>query len=200
MLPGNLIKGYGCKYCSGNQKISKKEFKKMFETADVYKEYSLRSEYLGMNHKINVQHSCGHEYKVTASKFIHGNKRCPKCNESKGEKHLYEFLKNNNFDFERQYTNEECRLKNKLPFDFAVFENNNILFLIEYQGEQHYRERPFFGGKEGFEYQKKRDSIKREFCLKNNIPLIEIPYWVKSPSKRLMQELEKTGITYSLNT
>lgn len=201
MFPSNISRGAKCKICSGNQKLSNSEFKERFENADKYNEYELLSSYKGMNHKIKVKHSCGHIYDVTASKFIHGNKRCPKCKESKGEKHLYSFMCDHHFNFQRQYKIDNCKLKNKLPFDFAVFDKNNeLLCLIEYQGEQHYYSRPFFGGDEGFEYQKLRDNIKRQYCEDNNIPLIEIPYWVVSPSKRLMQELKKLGITDSLNT
>lgn len=200
MLPGNIVKRYGCKHCAGKQKISQEKFEKMFKKVDLYSEYTLISEYKGMEEKIKVSHNCGYEYNVTALKFIHSEKRCPKCNDSKGEKHIFHFLKNKDIEFERQYKFDDCRLKNKLPFDFAVFEDEQLLYLIEYQGEQHYRPRDFFGGKEGFEYQKLRDKIKKEYCLNNNIPLIEIPYWVKSPSKRLIQELNKLGITNSLNT
>ena len=35
----------------------------------------------------------------------------------------------------------------------------------------------YFGGEEGFKSQKIRDNIKRDYCKKNNIILIEIPYW-----------------------
>jgi hypothetical protein len=54
-------------------------------------------------------------------------------------------------------------------------------FLIEYQGKQHY-EPINFGSKtknaiESLNSTKRRDQIKRNWCQKNKIPLIEIPYW-----------------------
>lgn len=200
MFPGNIVKGNGCKYCSGNQRKTHKKFLEDFYKCEDSEEYEVLGSYESSNSKIRIRHNCSFEYDVLPSKFLYGNKRCPKCNFSKGEKHIYKFLKENNADFKEQFRFEDCRLKNKLPFDFALFENNKLLCLIEYQGEQHYRARDFFGGEEGFKYQQERDSIKREYCSKNGIPLIEVPYWVKSPSVRILQEMDKKGITHSLNT
>ena len=36
-----------------------------------------------------------------------------------------------------------------------------------------------FGGVEAFERQKKRDKIKNQYCKKNGIKLIRIPYTMK---------------------
>lgn len=52
--------------------------------------------------------------------------------------------------------------------------------LIEYQGKQHYEPIEFFGGIKAFKKQKKRDAMKKEYALKNNIQLIEIPYTEKT--------------------
>lgn len=201
MLPGNFVKGYGCKFCSGNQRKTNEQFLKDFYNSEYANEYEVLSEYNGANNKITVKHNCSYKYQVTPSKFINSGKRCPKCNFSKGEKHIEEFLVNHNANFETQYKIDKCRIKNALPFDFAIFDNDNkLVCLVEYQGEQHFRAREFFGGEEGFQYQLKRDKVKKDFCVDNKIPLIEIPYWVVSPSKRMLQEMEKQGITYSLNS
>ncbi len=65
-----------------------------------------------------------------------------------------------------------------LRFDFAVFDDNGELeFLIEYQGIQHYKPKSVFGGMSGLRKQQFHDMQKREYCKKNNIKLILIPYW-----------------------
>ena len=71
------------------------------------------------------------------------------------------------------------RIRRRLSFDFYLPDFN---LCIEYNGHQHYR--PVnFGGISDKKAQKKydaqihRDQIKRDFCNKNNIKLIEIPYW-----------------------
>ena len=61
-----------------------------------------------------------------------------------------------------------------LPFDFYLPEYNAC---IEYQGQQHYTPIEVFKGESGFELRQKHDEMKRNFCIKNNIKLIEIPYW-----------------------
>ena len=66
--------------------------------------------------------------------------------------------------------------KNKnapLRFDFYLPKYN---ICIEYNGVQHYKKVEIFGGDKAFEEQKKRDKLKREYCKKNNIKLIEIAY------------------------
>lgn len=97
---------------------------------------------------------------------------------SKGEKRIKEILKNINISFEEQFSFSDLlgEKNNKPLFDFKLNINDKIL-LIEYQGEQHYQPINFFGEEEKFLYQKKNDERKRKYCKKNNIPLIEIPYW-----------------------
>ena len=65
-----------------------------------------------------------------------------------------------------------------LRFDFAVFDDNDELdFLIEFQGEQHYRAKGAFGGSKKLYQQKYNDAKKREYCLAHGYTLIAIPYW-----------------------
>lgn len=52
----------------------------------------------------------------------------------------------------------------------------------EYSGQQHYKFVPYFHkNKEAFLNQKYRDQLKKEWCTKNGINLIEVPYTVKIP-------------------
>ena len=62
-------------------------------------------------------------------------------------------------------------------FDFAVFDDDdNLDFLIEYQGKQHYQPVSKYGGQRGYYQQKHNDDQKRRFCALHNIKLVEIPY------------------------
>ena len=58
-------------------------------------------------------------------------------------------------------------------FDFYLIDYN---ICIEYDGLQHYKEIKSWGGNSQFIISKKRDNIKNEFCLNNNIRLIRIKY------------------------
>ena len=48
-----------------------------------------------------------------------------------------------------------------------------------------------FGGQLGFENRKKRDEIKRNYCISNDIPLIEIPYWIDDVEGYLEEQMDK---------
>ena len=73
-----------------------------------------------------------------------------------------------------QYKFDDCRSKDKLPFDFYVLSKN---IAIEYDGRQHYEIIEWFGGFDSFIEGKIRDTIKTIYCKENNIKLIRIPYW-----------------------
>lgn len=102
---------------------------------------------------------------------------CPKCSSSIGENKMVSILINMGFDVIRQYVFKDCKNINVLPFDAFVKEINTA---FEYQGEQHYQKTNFNGANitdEEYEKGLKRDFIKEEYCKKNNINLIKVPYW-----------------------
>lgn len=69
-----------------------------------------------------------------------------------------------------------------LPFDFCIYIDNKI-YLIEYDGKQH------FGiGRFASKYLEINDRIKDDFAKQNNIDLIRIPYYVND----INEELAKT--------
>ena len=80
----------------------------------------------------------------------------------------------------------------KLRFDFYIPDKNIV---IECDGEQHYRPVSFFGGDEKFATQIENDKIKDEYCLKNKIELIRIPYTkTESEIKEMVESLLHTKI------
>lgn len=90
------------------------------------------------------------------------------------------FLENNNIKFISQYKFDTCKNKQKLPFDFAIFIDNKI-FLIEYNGLQHYKPMGFGNKNENTGIEKlertiKNDTIKLKWCQENRISLLIIPY------------------------
>ena len=92
----------------------------------------------------------------------------------KGESKISNILKENNITYETQKFFSDLKDKNILFFDFFLPKYN---CLIEFDGEQHYRYIPFFyKTQEQFKTAQSHDQLKNEYCLKNNIPLIRIPY------------------------
>lgn len=90
------------------------------------------------------------------------------------KKIIAKYLDNKNIKYERQYKFDDCRSKDKLPFDFYIPSKNIV---IEYDGKQHYEIVDYFGGFDDFVGTKIRDTIKTIYCKENNIKLIRIPYW-----------------------
>jgi hypothetical protein len=93
-----------------------------------------------------------------------------------GEQNIRDFLIKNNISYEPQYKFEDCKYIHKLAFDYAVFVNDKLFILIEFDGIQHFESRSFFGGEEGLKEIQRNDNIKNEYCKNNNIPLLRIAY------------------------
>jgi hypothetical protein len=171
-----LHSGNRCSHCFKNKQKTHEEF--LEQVKDLLgEEYTVLGKYVKALQKVKMKHNkCGHVWNTQPASFLFSN-RCPKCNISKGETAIANWLKNKNIKNKMQYKIKDCKNKLPLPFDFAIFDKNNSLALIEYQGEQHYRAYNVWGGQERLEYIQTNDKIKKEFCEKNNIKLIVIPYW-----------------------
>lgn len=124
------------------------------------------------------QCSCGTAKSVRETNLKNGKSLSCGCLQSRGEWLISNCLKELGYDYKSQYSFPEL-LGDYLPlrFDFAIFDNDTILALIEYQGEQHYQNREFFETHQSFEKRQGYDQRKRDYCKNNNLTLIEIPYW-----------------------
>lgn len=122
---------------------------------------------------------CGHEWITTGVNLTQGHS-CPNCNQSKFEINVKKWLDSNNIENVQQYKFKDCRDIKPLPFDFYLPKYN---LLIEVDGEGHYFpiKRSSYWTKEtlikNFNYIKKHDDIKTNYCKDNNIRLIRVPYW-----------------------
>lgn len=151
--------------------------------------YKLNStEYKNARSKLKLQCSQGHEFEMTYDKFKQGN-RCSICNHSKGEAKINNWLTIHNVHFQTQYVIPNCKYKKPLRFDFAILNNNTIKCLIEFDGEQHYHPKEIFGGSKGLNLTKQRDKIKDNYCKKNNLKLIRIPYTKFDDIEQILEEL-----------
>ncbi len=121
----------------------------------------------------NCKCDCGHTIQVSSHGLLSGyNTSCGCVNKSTGEKYLESLLMQMQINYCTQYRINECRYKNPLPFDFAIFDNNNkLLALIEYQGDIHFKSTGGWNTEKDLQERKKRDSIKKEYCSQHNITL-----------------------------
>ena len=99
---------------------------------------------------------------------------------SKGERIIYDILKEHDINFKEEYSFPDlCSgyKRTKLRFDFAVFDDEGELdYLIEYQGQQHYTPNGKFGGMDALRRQHINDEKKIKYCNIHRIPLLIIPY------------------------
>ena len=123
-------------------------------------------------------------------------KSCGCESRSYGELEIRKQLQALHITFKEQYTFKDCLTENNRPirYDFAIFDkNNNVICLIEYNGQQHYSAIDYFGGEDKFKQQQLRDNLKRNYCLSHKIPLIEIPY-TELYNLNIQQQLQKKGV------
>lgn len=138
------------------------------------KEYDLL-EYSGMTKKALLRHNnCGKIFTIRelGDLFERRNRGCPVCYQFKsaGEQKIMMYLEEHKINYIPQKTFSPLN-KKTYRFDFYIPEFN---LAIEYQGEQHYKEKTCF--KDKLEVIQKRDKIKKQYCKDNGIFLEEIPY------------------------
>ena len=126
---------------------------------------------------------CGREVVLPSDKLLSGHTMSCGClGSSKGESEVAVLLDKMNVKYKHWYSFDDLRGKRNmpLPFDFAILGNSGeLLGLIEYQGEQHYVEKP-----NGFGDTQRliTDPMKRQYCKSKNIPLYEIRFDDNIPS------------------
>lgn len=161
----------GCPKCKGHNKTTEEfiaQAKLIHEdkydySLVVYEKVMGKVEIICPKHGIFLQ---------TANNHL-GGAGCKSCYESKGEKAIKEFLENTSIKYIAQHSFDGCKHKNKLSFDFFL-PNHNLL--IEYDGEQHFKQIKYFGGKKRFQQSQINDNIKNEFAKHNNINLLRIKF------------------------
>lgn len=179
-LPGHILEGKRCPECwkeENGLRFSKTHEQFIYEMGEEWlEEYEPLSEYEKQTVKMKILHKpCGTEFDVVPDSLIRGS-GCPSCRASRGEKEIASWLKRRKIRFIPQFKFDDCVYVDRLRFDFAIMKGDTVIMLIEYQGIQHYEPVDFFGGEEYLKYCQERDKIKREYALKNKIPLLEISY------------------------
>lgn len=124
---------------------------------------------------------CGNEIVASSQSLLSHRKQSCGCLSSAAEHQFAQHLIKNNYKFQQQYTFEECKDKRKLPFDFAIFNNESLMMLVELNGAQHYAPFTYCGEnkeikQKNFQDRIKKDKIKVAYCEENNIPLLIIKY------------------------
>jgi hypothetical protein len=179
---------HGCHKCGGTKKLTQCEFLSAAKKKHNNRyDYTLVS-YVNISTKIIIICKLHGEFSQTPNRHLQGD-GCPKCNMSKGELKIKEYLDKNKFYYEQQFKFDSCANKRKLPFDFLVRVNSSI-YLIEYNGQQHYElvnfTKNLLRAKAKFEKTKHHDAVKRKWCEVNSIPLLVIPYFNEAKIEKIL--------------
>lgn len=119
----------------------------------------------------------------SGSLWVGRNTSCGCAKVSIGEKNIETILLENNIHYKKEYTFSDLVSNNNVPlrFDFAILDDNNqVIRLIEYDGEQHFQRKADLVFSDTLEGRQEKDNLKNQYCLIHNIPLIRINYHEKN--------------------
>ena len=128
---------------------------------------------------------CGRYCYVDTHSLQEGKKKSCGCLKSDGEFVIEQLLKENNIKYQTQFSFDSCRFEDTnylAKFDFYI----NNQYLIEYDGEQHFYYKNSlhtWNTEENYKKVKEHDEYKNNWCKKNNISLIRIPYTILNELK-----------------
>lgn len=133
------------------------------------------------------QCDCGGKVLVKTNNLKNGHTTSCGCRSknnkinSKGEELIINILNKSKINFIKEKTFEDLNGFKKVPlrFDFAIYDSNKELqYLIEFQGEQHYKQIEIFSPtRQDFLKRQEYDRKKIRYCLAHNIKLYEIPFF-----------------------
>ena len=123
---------------------------------------------------------CGTIIDVINNNLKTGGTQSCGCVKSRGETAIRKILLDNNIPFSTEYTFYDLRGENNktLRFDFAIFKNDQLYELIEFDGRQHYiGPDATWSQSDSLETIQSRDELKNQYCKKHNIKLVRVPYY-----------------------
>ena len=176
---------YGCRQCHHNSmKLSNIDF--IDRLSKIHPNIIPVEKYDNNNVKIKYycKQCCEYHY-ATPANLLSGY-GCPTCNASKGEKKCKEILDNIDILYKPQFIFSDLVGigGGNLRFDFGILNKQfNLIGLIEYDGEFHYKK---MYENDGYENIQIHDKLKNDYCNINNIPLLRIPYWQYKDMEKLI--------------
>lgn len=177
--PNSLLSGHSCPSCTEYNKMNRESF--IMKANVVHRDkyiYDEEFEYINSRNKVKILcEKHGYFFQV-ANNHLRGH-GCNKCeNRSKSEVIIENYLLSNSINFKIEYKFQDLRYKYPLRFDFVILdESENIKYLLEFNGRQHYEfVRKFHVTEDNFEIYKERDRIKKDYCETMNIKLHIISY------------------------
>ena len=198
--PDRVTSGTGCPYCAKRADISYEDF--LIRIKDIFGNiYTPLEKNKRVKDKIKIHcNLCNNNWETTPNRLLYSKSGCPNCKTWKGEEIIKSLLEENSIKFKRQYTFKNLKgIGGGTPrFDFGILnDKNELLYLIEYDGELHEQSVDYFGGEETLDRCIENDKIKNKYSVDNNIPLIRIPYTHKE--NIILDDLNVAKTTFLIN-
>ena len=187
VLRKTLINGSSRSCGCFKNELTSQRFSKIIPSGSQFGELTVLSVQLASNQfkrkLYKCKCSCGKEIIVPGNALRSGNTTSCGHIKSRGETTIAKLLDNYKINYQTQWNNDgQMLLSSGYPcrFDFAIFPNKNKqtpLFLIEYNGIQHYKtSNSGWDTDENLKCTQQRDKEKITLCQINDIPLEIIPY------------------------
>lgn len=213
--PQKHLNGNGCIFCNINRRTEKlrKSENEVIENIKTnlqgkFTFIKLNSKYTNnLETKATVKcNICGLEYSASVNVLAYREVTCKNCANvfNLAEEKCKMFLYNKGVkDIRGEVKYKDLIYKDNLRFDIFLPE---YMTAIEIQGWHHYKPYKYSSKqtdeKTKFEEQKIKDQLKREWCIKHNVNLIEIPYYKvrrNSSIKKIIDEIKLVRKKYSLS-
>lgn len=119
---------------------------------------------------------CGNETVVRIDNLHNGHTTSCGCVKSQGEEKIIKILKELNYSFDTQYIFSDLFDVHHLQFDFCIIKNN-IPYLIEYDGSQHfYSCNRWWNTEDYLKNLQYHDKMKDDYCKKHQYPLLRLNF------------------------
>lgn len=116
---------------------------------------------------------CGTIKTVPYSSLVQGHSHSCGCLKmSTGEYRISQILSSKDVDYKQEVKFQDLKDKTSLRFDFGIYQDGELILLIEYDGRQHFDSSSQWYN----ETVVLHDQMKTEYCQQHNIPLLRIPY------------------------
>ena len=187
------LRGRNCKSCATEiirqkailpQDVALAKLKKIYGNTFIYDKF-IWSGVCGSSILTCKTHG---DFNVSGERVFYGT-RCPKCKRSCIESKIGDWLDLNNIKYIEQFSDNSCKSKYKLRFDFMLPE---FKIIIEYDGEQHFYPVKQFGGEDAYNELIIKDQIKDQWAKNNGYKLFRISYINKKYIDKILRNyLEK---------
>ena len=172
--PNLHLYGNGCPECAkltraNENRITTEEF--IAAAREVHGDKYDYSKVKYVHHKKLVTIICpAHgEFRQAPNGHLYNSKGCSRCNDSKGEKYISNWLQERGIEYRREIAIPEFNPRKR--FDYYI---SSLDIYIEYDGEQHFK--PINNRHQALLAQKERDIARNNWCKHHGIKLAVVTY------------------------